>query len=105
MQVHAICYLICCYLNISLCCFSPGNNEISAEGCLPASLQNIEFFAINSRILSNRSCFDSLLKIIHVISSKGDGIGIEINNHFSLYKIVEQTNHMVFQEELFAILV
>ena len=59
-------------------------------------MQDKEVFAINNRIPSNKSYFDSLLKRICAISSKGDGIGEEWNGHFSLRKIVEETNQMVF---------
>ena len=62
----------------------------------------MEVFTSNDRILRNRSYFDSLLKRICIIISKGDDIGEEWNNHFSLCKIVKETNHMVFQEVLFA---
>ena len=64
----------------------------------------MEVFVINSRIPGNGSYFDSLPTRICIISSKGDDIKKEQNDNFSLYKIVEKHNHIIFKEILFAML-
>ena len=62
----------------------------------------MEVFVINSRIPGNRSYFDSLPTRIYIVSSKGDDIGKEWNDHFCLCKIVQKPNHITFKEVLIA---
>ena len=74
MRVHAIWWFNLLLCEHFLCSFNPGYNKTNIEGYLPVNTQDMEVFAINYRIPSNRIYFDSPLKRTCIISSKEDGI-------------------------------